>query len=189
MTTYPLALHAAMDRGVTNPPERSFLHGETHWKCVAMMGLEIARWTPYVDYDLVFTFALLHDTMRMNDDVDPLHGPRAAQLLVALVDAGLLDGFIPYAQRTQDLLYAISSHNSAGNAREHDNTSIGVCWDADRLMLPRVGVTADPSDLTTEFVRNGMASSFGMALVDRHMRGWEFPSWMEIVRMYDEGRR
>jgi hypothetical protein len=35
-----------------------------------------------------------------------------------------------------------------------DDPTVGACWDADRLDLPRVGVTVDPRLLSTAAARN-----------------------------------
>src|SRR5829696_4721463 len=58
----------------------SSLHGESHWKRVAAAGLELLPETPGADPALVFLFALFHDSMRLNDNHDPMHGPRGAAL-------------------------------------------------------------------------------------------------------------
>ena len=58
----------------------SFLHGEGHWLRVAAAGLALLPNTPGADPTVVFLFALFHDSMRLNDGHDPLHGPRGAAL-------------------------------------------------------------------------------------------------------------
>ena len=68
----------------------SALHGETHWRCVAATGLELASEDATVDRAMVFCFGLLHDTRRVNDAVDPEHGARAAQFAEELRVDGLL---------------------------------------------------------------------------------------------------
>jgi hypothetical protein len=55
----------------------SSIHGESHWQRVAAAGLTLLPETPGADPALVFLFALFHDSMRLNDNYDPLHGPRA----------------------------------------------------------------------------------------------------------------
>jgi uncharacterized protein len=54
----------------------SSIHGESHWQRVAAAGLTLLPETPGADPTLVFLFALFHDSMRLNDNYDPLHGPR-----------------------------------------------------------------------------------------------------------------
>lgn len=58
----------------------SSLHGEEHWRRVAAAGLALLPETPDADPAVVFLFALFHDSMRLNDDHDPLHGPRGSAL-------------------------------------------------------------------------------------------------------------
>ena len=58
----------------------SLIHGESHWQRVAAAGLTLLPETPGADPALVFLFALFHDSMRLNDNYDPEHGPRGAAL-------------------------------------------------------------------------------------------------------------
>ncbi|HWH05710.1 MAG TPA: hypothetical protein VNT23_04665, partial [Gaiellaceae bacterium] len=62
----------------------SEIHGERHWRTVGANGLWLAERTAGADAHVVLLFALLHDTMRENDDYDPEHGPRAAVFAEAL---------------------------------------------------------------------------------------------------------
>src|SRR6188472_2724578 len=45
----------------------SHIHGELHWRTVGANGLRLARSLDGVDTRVVLLFALLHDTMRLND--------------------------------------------------------------------------------------------------------------------------
>jgi uncharacterized protein len=49
------------------------------------------------------------------------------------------------------LIVAIKDH-TAGYV--HDDPTIAVCWDADRLELPRVGITTRPDYLGTDTAKN-----------------------------------
>jgi hypothetical protein len=60
--------------------KHSSIHGESHWQRVAAAGLALLPKTPAADPALVFLFALFHDSMRLNDNYDPQHGPRGAAL-------------------------------------------------------------------------------------------------------------
>ena len=118
-------------------------HGELHWRCVAATGLDLASAEEGVDRPLVFCFALLHDTRRENEAVDPGHGPRAA------VFAGELraEGALPLDERRfAALVEALRLHSSG---RVSDDPTIGTCWDADRLHLPRVSIEPDPALFST----------------------------------------
>jgi uncharacterized protein len=87
--------------------------------------------------------------MRENDSVDPQHGPRAAAFALELHAEGLL-GTTPAQLET--LRYACFEHT---NGLVSDDPTVGACWDADRLDLPRVGVTPDPDLFSTERGRSG----------------------------------
>lgn len=125
----------------------SDLHGDEHWRCVAASGLDLARLSPGSDATLVFLFGLLHDTRRENDSYDPAHGTRAAQYARELSAAGAL----PLASGPLDLLCEALELHSDGLVS--DDATVAVCWDADRLHLPRVGIDPDPGLFSTEHAR------------------------------------
>jgi uncharacterized protein len=121
----------------------SALHGEQHWWCVAATGLDLAAAVPRADRELTLLFGLLHDTRRENDSHDPEHGPRASLYARQLQAAGTLR---LGPDRLELLCRAMDEHTLG--LRSPDPT-VGVCWDADRLHLPRVGTTLDPARLST----------------------------------------
>ena len=125
----------------------STVHGDLHWRTVGRNGLWIADSHAGVDTTVVFLFALLHDSMRENDWVDPEHGPRAAVLARALHAEETLT--IASAQ-LELLTYACDEHT---NGLVSDDPTVGACWDADRLDLPRVGVMPDPELFSTDVAR------------------------------------
>lgn len=116
-------------------------HGKDHWDRVERNARMLAAVTPGADLEVCVAFARLHDTRRMNEFTDPEHGPRAAararELHVETFTPGRLD----------TLFVAIRDHDLG--LRSTDPT-IGVCWDADRLDLPRVGIAPDPELMSTE---------------------------------------
>ena len=114
-------------------------HGEEHWRCVAATGLELARVTAGADGTVAFLFGLLHDTRRENESVDPEHGPRAAAFARELAAEGVLS-IAPAG--LEQLARAIELHS---NGLVDDDPTIAVCWDADRLHLPRVSIEPDPA--------------------------------------------
>jgi uncharacterized protein len=127
--------------------KNSFIHGESHWQRVAAASLTLLPETPGADPALVFLLALFHDSMRLNDNYDPLHGPRGAAL------ARELHGEAFDLEDAEMSLPAFA-------CEEHTNGGIGpdptvrVCWDADRLNLWRVGIIPDPRFLSTEAARS-----------------------------------
>jgi len=129
-----------------SPSAGSCLHGERHWQAVGLAGVELAEEVPGADPELVFLFALFHDAMRLNDDHDPGHGARGAGLAGELHEESFrLDG-----DRFALLVEACAGHTDGGLATE---PAVGVCWDADRLNLWRVGRQPDPALLSTEPAR------------------------------------
>ena len=113
-------------------------HGLQHWSRVEKNGLSLADRTG-ANKTTVSLFALFHDFARIGDE-DPDHGRRAADLLKAMRPSGFDPEF-------DKLLYAIAKH---ADGETTDDPTIGTCWDADRLDLPRVGVTPKIEFLNTE---------------------------------------
>lgn len=142
-------------------------HGEVHWRCVTATGLALAAADQRVDRSLVFCFGLLHDTRRENEAVDPGHGPRAAELAGRLREHGaLLLGDRAFA----DLTEALRLHS---DGRVSTDPTIGTCWDADRLHLPRVSIEPDPALLSTRAARGAERLSEAEALRRDGPPDWE----------------
>lgn len=127
--------------------KHSLLHGESHWKRVAAAGLALLPDTPEADPTLVFLFALFHDSMRLNDSFDPMHGPRAAVLARELRG----DAFDLDDAGMETLTFACDEHTNGGITQD---PTVGVCWDADRLNLWRVGFRPDPQFLSTRAAKS-----------------------------------
>lgn len=140
--TQMLALQKAVERAMRRfkLPVNS-IHGPRHWSNVERVGALLADSTPGADPLVVKTFALLHDCCRENEDYDPQHGPRAAELCSKL----------PMNRNQRDLLcHAVALHTDGLTS---DNPTIGVCWDADRLDLTRVGVRPVAALMSTQAAR------------------------------------
>jgi len=122
------------------------IHGPGHWKAVLKNGRELCK---RVDADLqvVELFAVLHDCKRENDTVDPDHGKRAAKL------AQEMNGkFFQLSNARLELLCeALKNHNKSFVKSE--NSTIGVCWDSDRLDFYRTGFPVNPRELQTAEAR------------------------------------
>lgn len=118
------------------------IHGPSHWKRVEKNGLVIARKNGAVE-DVVRLFSLFHDARRTCDGFDTTHGVRGAEYAKQL--RGEL--FDLSDDHLELLLYACSWHT---HGKVSDDTTIGTCWDADRLDLGRVGATPRPWFLSTE---------------------------------------
>ena len=120
-------------------------HGEVHWRCVTATGLALGdAGTTRVDRALVFCFGLLHDTRRVNEAVDREHGPRAAEF-ARRAPRGRRAA--PRRRAFAALTEALGLHS---DGRVSADPTIGTCWDADRLHLPRVSIVPDPALLSTQ---------------------------------------
>jgi uncharacterized protein len=124
---------------------------------------------PAADPALVFLFALFHDSMRLNDDHDPLHGPRGAQL------ARELRGEVfDLEDEEMDLLsFACEEHTNGGLGPD---PTVGGCWDADRLNLWRVGIRPNPRWLSTGAARSEERIMWARDL-QREQLAWEDLYW------------
>ena len=119
----------------------SSLHGDRHWRAVASNGLELLPGSG-ADPAIVFAFALIHDSQRLNDGHDPEHGPRAAAF-ARTIPRTLLDVGEP-------LYEAIRTHTESITTTE---PNAAVCHDADRLDLWRVGIRPSTAFLSTAAAR------------------------------------
>lgn len=148
----------------------STLHGDDHWRCVAATGLALAPQVGDVDRTLVFCFGLLHDTRRVTDSLDPEHGPRAASFAGELRDEGVI---VLDDARFERLAAALVDH---ANGLVSTDPTIGTCWDADRLHLPRVGIRPMRALVSTQAAW-GETPAAAAAL----LRTEGAPSWEELV--------
>src|SRR5690606_3737644 len=106
------------------------LHGPLHWGRVLKNGLILAK-AEGAREDVVKLFALLHDHMRLDEGLDPQHGPRAADVI-----SSLRGKYFDIDNEGLDLLiYAVRYHS---DGLTEGDVTIRVCWDADRLDLGRV---------------------------------------------------
>ena len=126
----------------------SRIHGELHWRTVGANGLWLAELLEGADRHVIFLFALLHDSMRESDGHDPNHGARAAALASELHAEGLL-GLT--STQLELLQHACQEHTNGFVSTE---PTVGACWDADRLDLPRVGIRPHPSYMSTAYGRS-----------------------------------
>ena len=118
-------------------------HGPEHWRRVESNGLELAMETGNIDLIIVRLFAVFHDSRRENEGYDPEHGFRAAALAVEMRGS-----YFDLADSKFDcLVHALELHN---DGKVSSDPNIGICWDADRLDLPRVGIIPDPILMSSE---------------------------------------
>ena len=135
------------------------IHGVSHWARVRTIGLRLAEHTR-ADPVVIELFAVFHDACRTNEDRDPHHGRRGAELAAGLRGHifGLPD--TPFA-----LLIAACADHTDGNT-EADIT-VQTCWDADRLDLGRVGIPTDRARLCTPAAKDPRLFTWATSL---HLR-------------------
>jgi len=118
------------------------IHGANHWARVLHHGKNIAQ-IRKGDLLVVELFGFLHDSCRLAEGRDPLHGERAAEFAYGIHG----DYFHLQSLQLDYLCYALR-HHSGGDVST--NATIQTCWDADRLDLGRVGIYPSPRFLSKE---------------------------------------
>jgi uncharacterized protein len=153
----------------------SQLHGEAHWRAVAYTALSLAPRVAGADALLGLLFGLIHDSQRVDDGHDPEHGPRAARVAEALHGEGLLPLSLP---RLRTLVDAIARHADGRRAGE---PTVGLCWDADRLNLWRIGVEPRAEFLSTAAAREPATIAAHEGLPGQHV-GWPalYDRWAKL---------
>lgn len=131
------------------PLDPDGIHGVRHWARVLDNGLRLAPLTG-ADPRVVTLFALFHDSRRENDDFDPDHGRRGAEL--ARVLRGQHGPLADLPDASFDALVTACSLHT--HARTHRDPTVATCFDADRLDLPRCGILVDPARLCTDAARD-----------------------------------
>jgi uncharacterized protein len=111
----------------------SSIHGLSHWRRVEGNGRLLAA-REGCDPLTVVLFAYLHDFLRENDGSDPQHGPRAADFIE---QHWAQVGVEVSADVLGELAFACRYHTSSNAPPSGE---VALCWDADRLDLPRVGI-------------------------------------------------
>jgi uncharacterized protein len=146
-------------------------HGEAHWRCVAATGLALVPESSGADPAVVFLFGLLHDTRRENEHYDPGHGLRAAAHTRQLAAARVLPLETP---RLDLLCHALELHS---DGLVSEDATVAVCWDADRLHLPRVGIDPDPERFSTALARRPEQLAAAARLRETA------PTWVEVLAL------
>jgi uncharacterized protein len=126
-----------------NHRDRYSVHGPDHWRRVERNGCILAARSG-ANINVVRLFALFHDSRRENDGWDPDHGKRGAELA-----SSMRGRHFDLPDKDFELLhYACIWHT---DEERHEDSTIGTCWDADRLDLGRVGMIPDPHYMSTSF--------------------------------------
>ena len=164
---------SSMSRSAARGVTHSTLHGDDHWRCVAATGLALAPWLGDVDRTLVFCFGLLHDTRRRTDSFDPSTALARRRSRTSCAK-----------RRARPRRRTIREpHGGARRPRERlvsTDPTIGTCWDADRLHLPRVGIRPRRELVSTE-----AAWGEAPAAAAELLRTAGAPSWETLVVVRD----
>lgn len=142
------------------------IHGIPHWSRVWYHGRRIAQ-SLDVNPAILAWFAFLHDSQRLNDHLDPLHGHRAADFAVMLRrDSTIVE---LCSTEFEQLCEAMRLHS---DGHVEGEASIRACWDADRLDLARVGIEPDISRLCTPYAqkRKIVSQASRMAVGQRRLK-------------------
>jgi hypothetical protein len=119
------------------------MHGPWHWEKVERNAIALCKNTPGADMLVCRLFALLHDCKRQNENDDPEHGKKSAKFVESLYNQGIL---ALNKEQVERLVEACRGHNEGGISAD---PTIGICWDADRLDLVRVGIVPSQDLLST----------------------------------------
>jgi uncharacterized protein len=138
----PYVLHESYTLNVL----QSRLHGLDHWFRVWKNSQMLSGRESSVDLEVVGLFALFHDSMRMNDHNDLDHGLRGYRLWERFNQIQDVKQFLSPTQ--QELLFETCTEHSKGY--RSTNPTIGVCWDADRLDIHRMGIWPDARFMSTQ---------------------------------------
>jgi len=119
----------------------STVHGPGHWFKVERNARYLCN-EERIDDRIPRLFAVIHDIMREHDGFDKEHGPKASRFVEDIAGSvlGLNPGDIAL------LSLACRDHTTV---KETTNDVIGLCWDADRLDIGRVGIVPDPAFMTS----------------------------------------
>jgi uncharacterized protein len=132
----------------------SHVHGPAHWTRVHRFGRALARRLdlPSEACACVDLFAWLHDLAREDDGPSPLHGADGAAQVEAVLPAiaeAVTPAQIYVVKKAIELhvgglvagrAWEAGAFEAAPWPRDLLVATVGCCWDADRLDLPRVGV-------------------------------------------------
>jgi uncharacterized protein len=155
----------------------SYLHGEQHWRRVLHNAYFLAEAElgdlSEEDEAVIHLFSLFHDSQRFGDGDDEGHGGRGTSLLVGALNIPFhmrLRFRDPYGNR-RNFQVEMSSVVRAVHACVYHtealpsfldakldvpfagDTTQQICFDADRLDLPRVGTRPSPRYLFTDTAR------------------------------------
>ena len=131
------------------------VHGISHWARVYDIGMKLTEHSG-ANKRVVQLFSLFHDSRRLNENLDPQHGPRGAELARQLRETYLSS----LKEEELELLHTACSHHT--DASSHEDITVQTCFDADRLDLARVGIIPDPKYLCTNAAKTSEIISWAI---------------------------
>jgi uncharacterized protein len=135
-------------------------HGLMHWARVLENAERLAEGLD-VNHDVLELFAIFHDSRRISDGLDRDHGQRGADF--AMDCRGLLYNL---PDQEVKLLYdACAGHDD--NRHNHDELTVRICWDAERLDLYRLGINPRACQMSTAMAREAGTMAWASASVNR----------------------
>lgn len=132
-------------------------HGVRHWYNVRRIAHKInevmpIRYNQTADPLVLDLFALFHDLARVNEGADAGHGRRGGELAKSFRGR-----YFECSDQQMALLLTACAGHELG--RLSTDPTVGVCWDADRLDLNRVGIWPDE-----RYMSFPQASIYGCAI-------------------------
>lgn len=135
-------------------------------------GLRIAQDTG-ANEKVVCLFAVLHDSRRQNEALDPGHGRRGAELAKSLRGS-----FFQVTDDEFDLLYEACVRHTDG--KTEGDVTLQTCWDADRLDLGRVWIWPHPNHLCTEVAKDPEVIAWAnLRSETRHTPDFVYSEWLD----------
>lgn len=159
------------------PLRSSHIHGEEHWRAVALTGLVLSKAERRISTSVILAFAICHDSRRIDESFDEDHGIRAAQELRA--NKGVLS-FLG-EQSAQQVITACDIHSHAQSAINED-ISVRACLDSDRFNLLRLGFSLKPARFSLKYHGDNFKrmSELCREIIESP------PSWPEIIAYVKE---
>lgn len=153
----------------------SYIHGTPHWSRVFYYGTILSELNDFDKENIAF-FSIFHDSKRLNDFEDPEHGIRAAEFF------NTLDKIIHVKPEQKEIIYeACKIHNYQKQA---DSNEVGLCLDADRLDLWRVGIIPNNDYLHMNQSKNNTLKNFSSTFTIANQLSTKLSSKM-ISEYYD----
>ena len=172
----PAVIQAVLDGYRLSP---TGIHGAGHWARVLENGARLCVETG-ADRSVVTLFAVLHDARRLNNERDPDHGRRGAELAAAIGHRAL-----GISEEGLELLVTACELHADGLTT--GDVTVRTCWDADRLDLWRASIVPNDRLLCTPAGRSAAMKrwarwrSLALQTPDFVSEEWGIPRTEEMI--------